>query len=123
MERILPDSFEGKKSAIWRLRHLRFQKFGTKLLELQRTMAREHDVVMDGRDIGTNILPDADVKIYLTASVETRAKRRFDELQAKGQECDLTKIQEDIRARDQQGYDARDCAAQTGRRCSAGGQF
>ena len=72
----------------------------TKLLELQRTMAREHDVVMDGRDIGTNILPDADVKIYLTASVETRAKRRFDELQAKGQECDLTKIQEDIRARD-----------------------
>ena len=55
---------------------------------------------MDGRDIGTNILPDADVKIYLTASVETRAKRRFDELQAKGQECDLTKIQEDIRARD-----------------------
>ena len=71
-----------------------------KLLELQRTMAREHDVVMDGRDIGTNILPDADVKIYLTASVETRAKRRFDELQAKGQECDLTKIQEDIRARD-----------------------
>lgn len=72
----------------------------TNLLELQRTMAREHDVVMDGRDIGTNILPDADVKIYLTASVETRAKRRFDELQAKGQECDLTKIQEDIRARD-----------------------
>ena len=71
-----------------------------KLLDLQRNLAKEKDVVMDGRDIGTNILPDADVKIYLTASVETRAKRRFDELQAKGQECDLTKIQEDIRARD-----------------------
>ena len=51
-----------------------------KLLELQRTLARENDVIMDGRDIGTNILPDADVKIFLTASVETRAKRRYDEL-------------------------------------------
>lgn len=70
------------------------------MLDLQRNLAKTQDVVMDGRDIGTNILPDADVKIYLTASVETRAKRRFDELQAKGQECDLTKIQEDIRARD-----------------------
>lgn len=71
-----------------------------KLLELQRTMAREHDVVMDGRDIGTNILPDADVKIYLTASVETRAKRRYDELCEKGQTCDLEQIQADIRERD-----------------------
>ena len=55
-----------------------------KLLELQRTLAKENDVIMDGRDIGTNILPDADVKIYLTASVETRAKRRYDELKEKG---------------------------------------
>ena len=70
------------------------------LLDLQRDLAKTANILMDGRDIGTNILPDADVKIYLTASVETRAKRRFDELQAKGQECDLTKIQEDIRARD-----------------------
>ena len=54
-----------------------------KLLELQRTLAKENDVIMDGRDIGTNILPDADVKIYLTASVETRAKRRYDELKEK----------------------------------------
>ena len=54
-----------------------------KLLELQRSLAREKDVIMDGRDIGTNILPDADVKIYLTASVETRAKRRYEELSAK----------------------------------------
>ena len=51
-----------------------------KLLELQRTLAREKDVIMDGRDIGTNILPNADVKIYLTASVETRATRRYKEL-------------------------------------------
>lgn len=54
-----------------------------KLLELQRSLAREKDVIMDGRDIGTNILPDADVKIYLTASVETRAKRRYEELSAR----------------------------------------
>ena len=51
-----------------------------KLLELQRTLAREKDVIMDGRDIGTHVLPDADVKIYLTASVEIRAKRRYKEL-------------------------------------------
>ena len=72
-----------------------------KLLELQRSLAREKDVIMDGRDIGTNILPDADVKIYLTASVETRAKRRYDELQEKGVDCDLASIERDIKERDE----------------------
>ena len=72
-----------------------------KLLELQRSLAREKDVIMDGRDIGTNILPDADVKIYLTASVETRAKRRYDELQEKGVDCDLASIEHDIKERDE----------------------
>lgn len=72
-----------------------------KLLELQRSLAREKDVIMDGRDIGTNILPDADVKIYLTASVETRAKRRYDELKEKGESCDLEEIARDIKARDE----------------------
>ena len=71
-----------------------------KLLELQRTLAKENDVIMDGRDIGTNILPGADVKIYLTASVEERARRRYLELKEKGQEESLEKIQEDIRDRD-----------------------
>ncbi len=71
-----------------------------KLLELQRSLAREKDVIMDGRDIGTNILPDADVKIYLTASVATRAKRRYDELKAKGVPCDLESISRDIAERD-----------------------
>lgn len=71
-----------------------------KLLELQRSLAREKDVIMDGRDIGTNILPDADVKVYLTASVETRAKRRYDELQAKGEACSLDEIARDIEERD-----------------------
>lgn len=72
-----------------------------KLLELQRSLAREKDVIMDGRDIGTNILPDADVKIYLTASVETRAKRRYDELKEKGEPCSLEEIARDIKDRDE----------------------
>lgn len=71
-----------------------------KLLELQRTLAREKDVVMDGRDIGTNVLPDANVKIYLTASVDTRAKRRYDELTEKGISCDYNEIAADIKERD-----------------------
>lgn len=71
-----------------------------KLLELQRSLAKEQDVIMDGRDIGTNILPDADVKIYLTASVETRAKRRFQELTEKGIPCDYEEIAQDIQERD-----------------------
>ena len=72
-----------------------------KLLELQRSLAREKDVIMDGRDIGTNILPNADVKIYLTASVETRARRRYDELKEKGTDCSLDEIARDIRERDE----------------------
>ena len=71
-----------------------------KLMELQRTLAREKDVVMDGRDIGTNVLPDANVKIYLTASVDTRAKRRYDELTEKGISCDYNEIAADIKERD-----------------------
>ena len=70
------------------------------LLELQRELARTKDVVMDGRDIGTNILPNANVKVYLTASVETRAKRRYLELQEKGVTCDLNEIARDIEERD-----------------------
>jgi len=71
-----------------------------KLVKLQQKLARETDVVMDGRDIGTVVLPDADVKVYLTASVETRAKRRFLELQEKGEPADLAKIAADIEDRD-----------------------
>ena len=71
-----------------------------KLVELQQKLARETDVVMDGRDIGTVVLPDADVKVYLTASVETRAKRRFLELQEKGEPADFAKIAADIEDRD-----------------------
>ncbi|MBQ6637833.1 MAG: (d)CMP kinase [Lachnospiraceae bacterium] len=72
-----------------------------KLLDLQRNLAKENDVVMDGRDIGTNILPNADVKVYLTASVEERATRRYKELTEKGQECDFEKIKADIKERDE----------------------
>lgn len=72
-----------------------------KLVKLQRELAATSDVIMDGRDIGTCVLPDADVKIYLTASSAVRAKRRYDELTAKGEECDLAKIEADIIERDE----------------------
>lgn len=71
-----------------------------KLVSLQQQLAKEADVVMDGRDIGTCVLPEADVKVYLTASTEVRAKRRYLELQAKGEICDLEKIKKDIEERD-----------------------
>ena len=76
-------------------------KVREKLLDLQRTLAAEKDVVMDGRDIGTNVLPRADVKVFLTADARTRAKRRYDELTAKGISCNLDEIESDIRERDE----------------------
>lgn len=72
----------------------------TKLVELQRQLAAKQCVIMDGRDIGTVVLPDANVKIYLTASSKVRAKRRYDELTAKGEKCDLDAIEQDIIDRD-----------------------
>ena len=72
----------------------------TKLVALQQELAKTTDVIMDGRDIGTVVLPDADVKIFLTASVECRAKRRYDELVAKGQDADFDQIAKDIEERD-----------------------
>lgn len=71
-----------------------------KLLELQQNLAKTQNLIMDGRDIGTCVLPHADVKVYLTASVETRAKRRYQELQEKGEDCNLEEIAHDIEERD-----------------------
>ncbi|MCR4596028.1 MAG: (d)CMP kinase [Lachnospiraceae bacterium] len=71
------------------------------LLDLQRKLARENDVVMDGRDIGTCVLPDAELKVYLTASSAVRAKRRYDELVAKGENPDITVIEKNIIERDE----------------------
>lgn len=71
-----------------------------KLVELQQKLAKAADVVMDGRDIGTVVLPQADVKVYLTASSATRAKRRYLELLEKGEEADLATIEQDIIERD-----------------------
>lgn len=71
-----------------------------KLVELQRKLAKTTDVVMDGRDIASVVLPDADVKVYLTASSHTRAKRRYMELIEKGETADLEKIEQDIIERD-----------------------
>ena len=73
-----------------------------KILELQRSLAREKDVIMDGRDIGTFVLPDADFKFFLTASPEVRAQRRYDELVAKGHRVDFETLKHDILARDEQ---------------------
>lgn len=72
----------------------------TKLVELQRELAAKQNVIMDGRDIGTVVLPDANVKIYLTASSKVRAQRRYDELTAKGEKCDFDAIEKDIIDRD-----------------------
>ena len=72
------------------------------LLDMQRQVAREHNVIMDGRDIGTVVLPKANVKIFLTASSAVRAKRRYDELIAKGQKANLATIQKEIELRDYQ---------------------
>ena len=80
-------------------------KFGfvrKKLTELQRDMAKRGKVIMDGRDIGTQVLPNADLKIFLTASVEERARRRFEELKAKGVATDFDKIKKEISLRDKQ---------------------
>ena len=72
------------------------------LLDMQRDVARKHNVIMDGRDIGTVVLPKADVKIFLTASAEVRAKRRCDELNAKGLKSEYAQVLKDIQQRDYQ---------------------
>lgn len=75
-------------------------KVREKLVALQRELAEKENVVMDGRDIGTQVLPHATVKIYLTASSRERAKRRYLELKEKGMEADLDEIEADIKERD-----------------------
>lgn len=80
-------------------------KFGfvrKKLTELQRDMAKRGKVIMDGRDIGTKVLPNADLKIFLTATVDERARRRFEELKAKNFPADFDQIKKDIALRDKQ---------------------
>lgn len=79
-----------------------YKEVRKKLVELQQKLAADKDVIMDGRDIGTCVLPNAQVKIYLTASVETRAERRYQELLEKGATCDLGVIKKDIADRDYQ---------------------
>lgn len=75
-------------------------KVRERMVALQQELARTRSVIMDGRDIGTVVLPDALVKIYLTASVEIRAKRRYDEYVEKGVECDLETLKKEIAERD-----------------------
>ncbi len=78
----------------------KYQAVREQLVKMQKNIATENNVIMDGRDIGTTVLPNADLKIYLTASSATRAKRRFDELTAKGVACNLDEIEKDIIERD-----------------------
>ena len=73
-----------------------------KMVELQRAMAADGAVVMDGRDIGTNVLPNADVKVFLTASVEERARRRYNEMKEKGYGVNFDELKQEIAARDKQ---------------------
>lgn len=75
-------------------------KVRMKLVELQRQLAATADVVMDGRDIGTYVLPNAQVKIYMTAGIRERALRRYEELKQKGIDCNLEEIEKDIAERD-----------------------
>ena len=78
----------------------RFPKVREELVNLQRRLAQKRDVVMDGRDIASNVLPDAEIKIFLTASVEARAKRRFNELTLKGENVTYEKVREEMEIRD-----------------------
>ncbi|MDY3972283.1 MAG: (d)CMP kinase [Clostridia bacterium] len=80
-----------------------------KLVELQRNMAEKDNVVMDGRDICSHVLPDAQVKVFLTASAEARAKRRYDQLCEKGMECDFEKIKADMEYRDKNDSERAVC--------------
>ena len=80
----------------------KYGKVREKLVSLQQKIASENDVIMDGRDIGTVVLPNSEVKIYLTAGSRVRAERRYKELQEKGETCDLDQIEKDIILRDEQ---------------------
>ena len=77
-----------------------FEAVRSKLVELQREIARKNGVVMDGRDIGTVVLPDAELKIFMTAGPEIRAKRRFNELKARGEEVNFEQVKQNIETRD-----------------------
>ncbi len=80
----------------------RYALVRSKLVALQQKLARTQDVIMDGRDIGTVVLPDAYLKVFLTASSKVRAERRYKELVEKGESCDIDEIEKDIIARDEQ---------------------
>lgn len=76
------------------------KKVRSKLVAIQRELAKDNNVIMDGRDIGSNVLPDAELKIYLDASVDERANRRYNELSEKGIDCDIDTIKDQISQRD-----------------------
>ena len=94
------DNLRSEDAGKWASATSRFGAVRSKLTQLQKDLAARENVVMDGRDIGSAVLPGAQLKIYLTASEQARGKRRYDELIAKGEEADLDQIVADIAARD-----------------------
>ncbi len=94
------DKLRSEDAGKWASATSRFGAVRAKLTQLQKDLAARENVVMDGRDIGSAVLPGAQLKIYLTASEEARGKRRYDELVAKGETADLDQIIADIAARD-----------------------
>ena len=96
------DRLRTEEAGKWASATSKYSAVRAKLVEMQQKIAASENVVMDGRDIGTVVLPGADLKIYLTASAETRARRRFQELTEKGIPCKIEEIEQDIRNRDYQ---------------------
>lgn len=98
--RDVSDRIREEKAGMMASKTSRYPENRKKMTAMQRDIARANDVVMDGRDIGTVVLPDAPLKIFLTASVRTRAERRYRELIGRGEQADLEEISRDIEARD-----------------------
>lgn len=90
-------------------------------MAIQRDVAKRYDIIMDGRDIGTYVLPKAKAKFFITASVQERAKRRYLELKAGGQERPIEQLEAEIAARDKTDSRARICPVAPGRRCHFSG--
>lgn len=94
------DKIRGKQVASWVSEVSKIKEVRVKLVEWQQEMGKEKGVVMDGRDIGTVVFPDAELKLFMTADLQVRAQRRYDELKVKGQEMPLVEVAKNLRERD-----------------------
>ena len=117
------DRLRTEEAGKWASATSKYSAVRAKLVEMQQKIAASENVVMDGRDIGTVVLPGADLKIYLTASAETRARRRFQELTEKGIPCKIEEIEQDIRNRDYQDMHRENSPLKKSRGCRLPGFF